>query len=97
MAWVKTVQFSDYDNKTNVDDFYLLEDFFDTYLFLPQVKLQRNNPLKQQVMSPDNDFEILYTYQYRDNLPVKKTGRLTHANGITNGQPGEINNLFNYY
>lgn len=97
VSWVKTVQFSDYDNKTNVDDFYLLEDFFDTYLFLPQVKLQKNNPLKQQVMAPENDFEISYTYKYRNNLPVKKIGRLTNASGTGNGQPAEISNLFNYY
>ena len=97
ISWVKTVQFSQYDNKINVDDFYLLEDFFDTYLFLPQVKLQQNNPLRQQVMSPENDFEIVYTYQYRDNLPVKKLGRLIDRSGTGNGQPGEITNVFNYY
>lgn len=37
----KRDEFSEYDNKTNVDDFYLLEDFFDTFLFLPQVKFQK--------------------------------------------------------
>ncbi len=95
--WEKTVQFSQYDNKINVDDFYLLEDFFDSYLFLPQVKLQKNNPGKQQITGSENDMEILYTYQYRDNLPVKKIGRMTQRRGGVNGQRTEITNVFNYY
>lgn len=97
VSWVKTIQFSNYDDKTNVDDFYLLEDFFDTYLFLPQVKLQKNNPLKQQITGPENDFEILYTYRYQNDLPVKKTGVSTQIRGASNGQPVQIANLFNYY
>lgn len=97
ISWVKTVQFGQYDNTTNVDDFYLLEDFFDTFLFLPQVKLQQNNPLRQQVMSPENDFEILYTYQYQDNLPAKKTAVMTQTRGTGNRQCIQTTNLFNYY
>src|SRR5215216_4178149 len=38
-----TTEFSDYDDQVNVDDFYMLENFFDSFLFLPQVKLQQNN------------------------------------------------------
>ena len=77
----KTDRFSDYDNKTNADDFYLVKEFFDTYLFLPQVKLQKNNPLKQQITGVHNDYEITYTYDFQNNLPVKKTGIMTQTRG----------------
>jgi hypothetical protein len=95
--WVKTIQFSNYDDKTNVDDFYLLEDFFDTYLFLPQVKLQKNNPKKQQITGPENDFEISYTYDYLNNLPMKKKAVTTQTRGIGKRQPVQTTSSFNYY
>lgn len=93
----KTDRFSNYDNKTNVDDFYLMKDFFDTYLFLPQVKLQKNNPLKHQITGSQNDYEISYTYEYQNNLPVKKTGLMKQTRGTNAGQSLQITNLFNYY
>jgi hypothetical protein len=93
----KTDLFSDYDNKTNVDDFYLMKDFFDTYLFLPQVKLQKNNPLKLQIIGAQNDYDITYTYNYNNNLPVKKTGLMRQTRGTGTGQSLQIINSFNYY
>jgi hypothetical protein len=93
----KTDRFSNYDNKTNVDDFYLVKDFFDTYLFLPQVKLQKNNPLKQHITGVQNDYEITYTYEYQNNLPVKKVGNMKQTRGTGNGQTLQITNRFNYY
>lgn len=93
----KTDRFSNYDNKTNVDDFYLVKDFFDTYLFLPQVKLQKNNPLKQHITGVQNDYEITYTYDFQDNLPVKKTGMMKRTRGTGSGQTLQITNQFSYY
>ena len=93
----KTDKFSNYDNKINVDDFYLMKDFFDTYLFLPQEKLQKNNPLKQQITGVKNDYEISYTFQYQNNLPVKKTGMMRQTRGTSTGQSLQIINQFNYY
>ena len=93
----KTDRFSNYDNKTNVDDFYLVKEFFDTYLFLPQVKLQKNNPLKQQITGVQNDYEITYTYDFQNNLPVRKTGLMKQTRGSGSGQTLQITNQFNYY
>jgi len=89
--------FSDYDTKTNVDDFYLLEDFFDTFLFLPQVKFQKNNPQKQRITGVDTDYDIVYTYEYQNNLPVKRTGIVTKTRGSGTGEPIQIFNHYNYY
>jgi len=97
LSWTSRDQFSNYDDKTNVDDFYLLEDFFDTYLFLPRVKLQKNNPLKQQINTIQNDYDISYTYKYENNLPVQKTGMLKQTRGAGSGQSLQITDLFNYY
>jgi hypothetical protein len=93
----KTDSFSDYDNKTNVDDFYLVKEFFDTYLFLPQVKLQKNNPLKHQITGVRNDYEITYTYDFQNGLPVRKTGMMQQTRGSGSGQTLQITNQFNYY
>jgi hypothetical protein len=97
VTWVKTIQFSQYDDKINVDDFYLLGDFFDTFLFLPQVKLQKNNPGKQLITAPEGDCEIVYTYCYDNNLPVEKTGVLWASGEGGNAEPVETTSLFNYY
>ena len=72
------------------------KEFFDTYLFLPQVKLQKNNPLKQQITGVQNDYEITYTYDFQNNLPVKKTGIMTQTRGsrqradAANNQPVQL-------
>ena len=95
--WIKTVQFSQYDNKTNVDDFSLLGDFFDTFLFLPQVKLQKNNPGRQLVTTPEGDFEMAYTYRYEKNLPVEKTATVKERGENVNGELAGTATAFNYY
>jgi hypothetical protein len=97
VTWVKTIQFSQYDDKTNVDDFYLLGDFFDSFLFLPQVKLQKNNPGKQLITAPEGDCEIVYTYCYENNLPVEKTSVLLEREEDGNGVPVKTASLFSYY
>jgi len=96
LSLAKRDEFSNYDNQTNVDDFYLLEDFFDSFLFLPQVKLQKNNPKKQLILGEINDFQIDYTYEFQNNLPVKKTGIFRQTRG-GNSNPVQFVNQLTYY
>jgi hypothetical protein len=94
---VKKDLFSDYDDKTNVDDFYLLKEFVDSYFFLPQVKLQKNNPLRQQIITVENDYEISYTYEYLNTLPVNKRLIMKQTRGTGSGQTKQFINQFSYY
>ncbi len=93
-ALVQTVIFTNYDNGKNVDDFYLYKSFFEDLLYLPQVKLQKNNPGMVRILGDQNDFEIEYVYTYQDGLPVQKKGtfRQTRGNG-----PGGITHLLTTY
>lgn len=91
------IQYDDYDNGINVDDFYLLKDFFDHLLFLPQVKLQINNPKLVTIKSDQADFRIDYTYTYSNQLPVSKSGRMEQVRGENPGQVFEFINQFTYY
>lgn len=97
MTWKSKYEFSNYDDKTNVDDITLLKDFFDSYLFLPGVKLQKNNAMKLQITSIQNDYEISYTYAYQHDLPVRKNGSFRQTRGTGNEQPVQLLNLFSYY
>jgi hypothetical protein len=92
-----TKQFSDYDNKTNVDDFYMMDEFFDTFLFLPQVKLQLNNPGKEKIIGAVSTFEINYQYEFSNHLPVKKSGTMVQTRGPNPGQSIQVGYQFTYY
>jgi hypothetical protein len=91
-------EFSDYDNQLNVDDFSVLKhDFFAAYLFLPQVRLQKNNPRRQHIISAENEYEIIYSYQYQNGLPISKTGIVTQKRGIVIEAPKTVSTQFSYY
>lgn len=92
-----TRKYREYDNKTNVDDFYVMMDFFDTFLFLPQVKLQSNNPGKELIVGGANEFDITYTYEFENNLPVRKITDIEQTKGDNAGQKGHFTNQFTYY
>lgn len=95
---LNTKEFSDYDDKVNVSDFYLLEEFFDSFLFLPQVKLQVNNPRREKIFSSVNAYEINYTYQFNSsNLPVTKSVSMTQTSGTNAGQAAQFTHQYTYY
>lgn len=89
--------YSGYDNNTNIDDFYKLHGFLETFVFLPQVKLQVNNPRKEIVTTEANTFEITYSYEFSNQLPVKKTGDMIQTRGNGNGQVFHFVNRYSYY
>jgi hypothetical protein len=81
-----------------VDDFSVLKkEFFSPYLFLPQVRLQKNNPGRQHIISAGNEFDIRYSYQYRDGLPVSKTAIVTEKRGGVIEDPKTVTTQFSYY
>lgn len=91
-------EFSAYDNTTNVDDFYLLEEFFDSFLYLPQVKMQLNNPGKHIIKSSITTYDITYTYNFNSQqLPVKKSGVMIQTKGPEQGKTINIGSTYSYY
>ncbi len=98
LEWSSRDEFSEYDNQTNVDDFSVLKkDFFAPYLFLPQVRLQKNNPRRQHIISAGNEFEIINSYQYQNGLPVSKTAIVTEKRGGVIEEPKTVTTQFSYY
>ncbi len=95
--WEDRKTYSNYDNKTNVDDFLLLQHSSDPLLFLPQVKLQKNNPATGKWVFAQNEFDINYTYNYNGNLPVKKTATRRQVSGNNAGQITQTVDLYSYY
>jgi hypothetical protein len=92
-----TVTFTNYDDGINVDDFYLLKEFSDDFLFLPQVKWQKNNPRHDTRIGKVNDYTVDYTYQYNtDKLPVVKTYTTTITRGDNSGQQFNGRQEFTY-
>lgn len=92
-----TVKFTNYDQGNNVDDFYLLKNFFEDLLFLPQVKLQKNNPAHETITGITNDYIIDYSYQYNaDKLPVQKNSTLAITKGSNAGQQFTFTDSFSY-
>jgi hypothetical protein len=92
----RTFQFSQYDGATNVDDFYVFKNFFEDVIFLPGVKLQKNNPRLVRILGEQNDFEITYTYNYRDNKPILKNGIFKQTRGGGSGETSLVTS-YTYY
>lgn len=99
LSWSSREEFSDYDNKVNVDNITLLKGFyfFDSYLFLPQVKLQKNNPRKEHIISPVNEYDISNSYEYQNDLPVTKFSLVNQTKGGNGQGPIQVSEQFSYY
>jgi hypothetical protein len=90
-------EFFDYDTKTNVDDIVLLKDFFGSYRFLPQVKLQKNNPKTVHISNDVNEYEISNSYEFRDDLPLTKYSLVNQTKGGNGQGPIQVSTHFSYY
>ncbi|MFT3822624.1 MAG: hypothetical protein QM731_01845 [Chitinophagaceae bacterium] len=76
-------QYLQYDDKINLTSGYLLKEAH--FLFLPQVHLQKNNPIQVKLLGVTNDFEYNNTYVYNDSLPTVKTMVMTQTRGTGTG------------
>jgi hypothetical protein len=90
--------FSDYDNKLNVDGFSRFHYDGDHLLLFPSSKLQKNNPAKLVRTGTGINYEILYNYTY-DNLgrPSLKSGTGLFTSGPGAGQAFQSTSSFTYY
>jgi hypothetical protein len=94
---IATHTFNNYDNGVNVDDFGMFKEFFSQLLFLPQVKLQKNNPGVEIIQGITTDLRLDYHYQYQNGLPVEKSGTLKVTRGPNTGSEFPFSIQLNYY
>ena len=95
---VARVKFTGYDNGKNVDDFYLVKNFLEDFLFLPQVKLQRNNPAILTYEGTNEDYTFEYKYNYNgDNVPIEKNANVSITRGPNSGQKFTSRSQYTYY
>ncbi len=92
-----TREYSLYDNKTNVEESNPIRNFFEHYLFLPQVVLQKNNPGKETVREKINDFDIDHTYTYNGQLTVEKISNVRETRGSGAGMTKRVSTTYTYF
>ena len=90
-----TYDFEQFDDKFNPQSNYLLKESH--YLYLPQVRLHKNNPLKVKLSGIINDFEFDNAYQYSDTLPVIKTSVMKQTRGDGSGMTRTGITRYTYY
>jgi hypothetical protein len=94
---IATHTYSNYDNGINVDDFGMFKDFFGQLLFMPQVKLQKNNPGIEIIQGVNTDLRLEFQYHYQNGLPVEKFGTLKVTRGPNTGSVYPFSIRMNYY
>ena len=95
------VAFEQYDTGLNVDGFGLIhDDFFDHFVLLPGVQLQKNNPKRETRTGDGLTYVVDYTYAYDGaGRPVTKSGDLliTGGQGEDVGRRIQTGSAFTYY
>lgn len=99
--FTSTLEFDQYDDKINVDDFSLIHDTFHDHLFLLQgFRIQKNNPLKEVFSAGPGQtaYKIDYTYTYNsDKTPSLKAGDFIYTSGSDSGKRSQISTAYAYY
>ena len=95
------VTFEQYDTGLNVDGFGLIhDDFFDHFVLLPGVVLQKNNPGRETRTGDGLTYVVDYTYTYGEGQrPLTKRGDLliTGGQGEDVGRRIQIGSAYTYY
>lgn len=99
LNWSSRTEYSEYDTKTNSTDIVLLKEnwFFDSYLFLPQVTLQKNNPKKEHITSTENEFFISNSYDYQNDIPIAKYSLVNQTKGTNPAPLTQVATHYSYY
>jgi len=93
------VRFDQYDTRTNVDGFTLLQpEFFEHLILLPFVQLQKGNPGRETRTGDGVNFIIDYVYDYDGSgRPLTKRGEGTFSSGTDAGRRFQTRADFTYY
>lgn len=92
-------RYEQYDDKINAEGFSLLhQEFFDHFVFLPEVQLQKNNPGKETRSGDAVNYEVDYGYTYDDRgAPLTRSGEFVFTSGPNTGQRSHISSTYTYY
>jgi hypothetical protein len=92
-------RYEQYDNKINAQGFSLLhEEFFDHFIFLPGVQLQKNNPGKETRTGDGDNYKVDYAYTYNDrSAPLTRSGDFVFTSGSNAGQRFQLSSIYTYY
>jgi hypothetical protein len=92
-------RYEQYDNKIGAEGFSLLHDeFFDHFVFLPAVQMQKNNPGKVTHTGDGVNYTVDYTYTYNDRgAPLTKSGDFVYTSGPDTGQRFQLSSTYTYY
>ena len=93
------VTYEQYDTGLNVDSFDLIhDDFFDHFVLLPGVQIQKNNPKRETRTGDGLTYVVDYTYAYDGaGRPVAKRGDLLITGGGEVGRRIQIGSAYTYY
>jgi hypothetical protein len=97
LEWEQKIEYTNYDKERNVDDFSVLKEFFDNLLYLPGVRLQKNNPGSELITSTQNTYEITNTWQYQNGRPIQKMAKVVQVRGNDVGDLGDYSTNYSYY
>jgi hypothetical protein len=91
-------RFEQYDNGINVDAFSLIHnDFFDHFVLLPSVQLQKSNPRRVTRTGDAENYTVDYTYTYDGrNRPLTTSGDLLFVTGPHTGEHFQVGSVFTY-
>lgn len=93
---VQTHLYEKYDDKINAEANFLIKDVFEHFLFLPQIQLQKNNPLLEKIIGKQNDWSVAYSYFYSNGLPVTRNATVTQTRGSNSGAVIKTSSAYGY-
>ena len=93
------LRFEQYDTRTNVDGFALLQpEFFEHLILLPFVQLQKGNPGRETRTGDGVNYVVDFVYDYdASGRPLTKSGERMFSNGANVGQRFQTRADFTYY
>jgi hypothetical protein len=97
LIFAKSMMYAEYDEGRNIEGTGILRDFIDDLLYLPEITLQKNNPVVVKMVTGGNKFLIRNHFQYQGKLPVLKMSKLTQTGGSDMGDSFTFVTRYTYY
>jgi hypothetical protein len=97
MVFSKAMMYAEYDEGRNMEGTGILRDFFDDLLYLPEITLQKNNPVVVKMATAGGKFLIRNHFQYQGEIPILKMSKMTQTGGSGMGDSFTFVTRYTYY